>query len=49
MNEDIEMLLRARDYIYMVINSEDIELSKDDTYNLLGAITSIENVLPNIK
>ena len=49
MNEEIEMLLRARDYIYMVINSKDITLSQEDTYKLCHAQTLIEEVLPNIK
>lgn len=49
MNEVIEMLLRARDYVYMALNDENQEWSTEDKYNLCEAQELITEVLPNAK
>ena len=49
MNEVIEMLLRARDYVYMALNDESQEWSTEDKYNLCEAQELITKVLPNAK
>ena len=35
MSEVIEMLLRARDYVYMALNDENQNWSTEDKYNLM--------------
>ena len=49
MNEVIEMLLRARDYVFMALNDEEQNWSTDDKYNLCAAQTLIEKALTNVK
>lgn len=49
MSEVIEMLLRARDYVYMALNDESQKWSTEDQYNLCAAQTLIAQVLSNAK